>query len=168
MRHSGPNVIRPYDRPLWKRQGFSVGGNLFVRHHEDVRDQPRFPPPVLTNPDPKKLHFACNRLRGTRGLPASNQRSVTGDRCELHAGRPRRWSDRVPGSRRSSEYDASGLLGERRRPHAALLGDGRQSGTSDSPSILNARRKRRPEEISQYCRQVTACVLTCETEGSTC
>ena len=116
------------------------GQPVRLRDHEDQRHLEGIPRPLSVQPEePGRLRGPRDRLRRTGGLPPPHRRSGAQHRrdtacCSCAApGRsairaPPKWST-CSRRRRSS----------RRGIHALpCIGDGRQSGTSGSPSILNA------------------------------
>ena len=94
----------------------------------------------LSNPEgPQRLRGPRHRVRRAGGLSPPHRRSRARDRRALHPVHARHRPDRLSRRRRGGEHAAA----RRADQDAASLslpciGDGRQSGTSGSPSILNA------------------------------
>jgi len=136
-----PHVIRPYDQPLMKDAGFMVvSGNLFDSAlvktcviSEDFRRQ------YLSTPGSEECFVA--RAIVFDG-PEDYRRRI--DDPELHIDETCMLVVRgagpvgYPGSAEVVNMTPPGSLVNRGVKVLPCLGDGRQSGTSDSPSILNA------------------------------
>jgi dihydroxyacid dehydratase/phosphogluconate dehydratase len=108
---------------------------LRQRADEDLRDLRGFPRAV---PQGRGLRRPRGGLRGTRGLPRADQRPGAGHRgghIPLHPQRGLRGLSRLG---RGGEHAAARRLIRAGVNHLPTVGDGRQSGTSESPSILNA------------------------------
>ena len=137
-----PDVIRPYKKPLKDKAGFlNLKGNLFdsaiMKTERDLRGVPQALPGEPEGP--QRLRGPRHRVRRTGGLPQAHRRSRAQDRRDLPAVHARHRPGRLSGRRRGREHAAAELPDQEGR-HGALpcIGDGRQSGTSGSPSILNA------------------------------
>ncbi len=140
-RSSEPHVIRPYDQPLMKEAGFMVvSGNLFDSAlmktcviSEDFRRQ------YLSTPGSEECFVA--RAIVFDG-PEDYRRRI--DDPDLHIDENCMLVVRgagpvgYPGSAEVVNMTPPGSLVSRGVKELPCLGDGRQSGTSDSPSILNA------------------------------
>src|SRR5271165_1611130 len=136
-----PHVIRPYDQPLMKDAGFMVvSGNLFDSAlvktcviSEDFRRQ------YLSTPGSEECFVA--RAIVFDG-PEDYRRRI--DDRELHIDETCMLVVRgagpvgYPGSAEVVNMTPPGSLVSRGVKVLPCMGDGRQSGTSDSPSILNA------------------------------
>ncbi len=136
-----PHVIRPYDQPLMKEAGFMVvSGNLFDSAlmktcviSEDFRRQ------YLSTPGSEECFVA--RAIVFDG-PEDYRRRI--DDPDLHIDENCMLVVRgagpvgYPGSAEVVNMTPPGSLVSRGVKELPCLGDGRQSGTSDSPSILNA------------------------------
>ena len=81
---------------------------------------------------------AGRRLRRAGGLPPPHRRSGARHRRAHHPCHPRYRADRLSGRGGSRQHAAAGGAPPARRHALPCIGDGRQSGTSGSPSILNA------------------------------
>ena len=93
----------------------------------------------LSNPQgPQRLRGPRHRVRRAGGLPQAHRRSRAQDRRDLPAVHARRRTDRLSGRRRGREHAAARCLIKKGITELPCIGDGRQSGTSGSPSILNA------------------------------
>jgi len=136
-----PHIIRPYDQPLMKEAGFMVvSGNLFDSAlvktcviSEEFRRQ------YLSTPGSEECFVA--RAIVFDG-PEDYRRRI--DDPELHIDETCMLVVRgagpvgYPGSAEVVNMTPPGSLVSRGVKQLPCLGDGRQSGTSDSPSILNA------------------------------
>jgi dihydroxyacid dehydratase/phosphogluconate dehydratase len=109
------------------------------------------------------------RLRGPRGLPRPDQRPRAGHRRGDHPLHPQRVGCvGYPGSAEVVNMQPPDALIRAGINHLPTVGDGRQSGTSESPSILNAS----PEAVvggglALSCRPATGCGSTSRPRGST-
>ncbi|MCS0630231.1 dihydroxy-acid dehydratase family protein [Telluria mixta] len=135
------NVIRPYDRPLREAAGFLVlKGNLFdfaIMKTSVISDQ--FRQRYLQRPGRENV-FECRAIvfDGSDDYHARiNDPALDIDEdCMLviRGAGPVGW----PGSAEVVNMQPPDALLRRGIQNLPTLGDGRQSGTSDSPSILNA------------------------------
>ncbi len=135
-------VIRTYDKPIVKEAGFlNLKGNLFDSAimktsviSEEFRDR------YLSNPnDPDAFEGTRRRLRRARGLSRAHQRSrrsaSTRTRILVIRGTG---PIGYPGGAEVVNMQPPDALLQRGINELPCIGDGRQSGTSGSPSILNA------------------------------
>ena len=136
------DVIWPYKHPLKDKAGFlNLKGNLF--------DSAIMKTSVISDAVPRALSFQSegsqcvrrprHRVRWAGGLPSSHRRSETSrsmTTCLLfvRGAGPRGLSR----GGRSGEHAAARGLIKQGVTELPCIGDGRQSGTSGSPSILNA------------------------------
>jgi dihydroxy-acid dehydratase len=133
-------VIRPFDTPLKEAAPASgaEGQSVRQRDHEDQRDLAEFRDRYLSNPTIPKPSRAGGRVRRAGGLSPPHRRSGARHRRAHHPVHARRRPDRLSGRCRGREH-APARLSDPQGIHALpCIGDGRQSGTSGSPSILNA------------------------------
>ncbi|MFC3119687.1 dihydroxy-acid dehydratase [Jhaorihella thermophila] len=136
-----PDVIRPYHRPLRENAGFLVlSGNLFdsaLMKTSVISDD--FRRRFLSKPgSEKRVRGPRGRVRGPRGLSRADQRSLAGHRRGNHPVHPGVGCVGYPGSAEVVNMQPPDALIKAGINHLPTVGDGRQSGTSESPSILNA------------------------------
>jgi dihydroxy-acid dehydratase len=134
-------VIRPYERPVMKRGGMLVmGGNLFrsaVMKTSVISQE--FRARYLSNPDdPEAFTARAIVFEGPEDYHARIEDPALGidERCILvmrNCG-----TIGYPGSAEVVNMQPPAALLKRGITSLPTLGDGRQSGTADSPSILNA------------------------------
>ncbi len=138
---SDHDVIRPYDAPLRERAGFLVlSGNLFdsaIMKTSVISDD--FRERYLSHPDhPGRADLRAIVFDGSEDYHARiNEPELDIDEdCILviRGAGPLGW----PGSAEVVNMQPPDHLVRRGIVSLPTLGDGRQSGTSDSPSILNA------------------------------
>jgi len=135
------DVIRPYDRPLKKRAGFRVlSGNLFdaaIMKTSVISDA--FRARYLSNPDdPEAFEGSAVVFDGPEDYHAridAPETGVTEDSILIMRGAG---PIGYPGAAEVVNMRPSAELIRRGIEALPCLGDGRQSGTSGSPSILNA------------------------------
>ncbi len=109
------------------------------RPDEDQRDLRRVPRALPVEPGrPGRVRGPRGRLRRARGLPRPHRGSRARHRWRHRARDARRRCDRLPRIGRGRQHDRAAHLVERGIGALPCIGDGRQSGTSGSPSILNA------------------------------
>ena len=128
--------------PLKERAGFLVlqRQSVRLRDHEDERDLGRVPRSA-TCPGPgtracSRRARSCSTGRTTITIGSTIRRSSIDENCILviRGSGPLGW----PGSAEVVNMQPPDALLQRGIESLPTLGDGRQSGTSDSPSILNA------------------------------
>ena len=135
-------VIKAHDAPMKAHAGFlNLKGNLFdsaIMKTSVISDE--FRERYLANPlDPERVRGPRDRLRRPGGLPRAHRRPGARARRGHRARHPRRRADRLSRARpRSSTCAPPDYLLKRGIHELPCIGDGRQSGTSGSPSILNA------------------------------
>jgi len=135
------DVIRPYDRPLKERAGFRVlSGNLFdaaIMKTSVISDA--FRARYLSNPDdPEAFEGTAVVFDGPEDYHAridAPETGVTEDSILIMRGAG---PIGYPGAAEVVNMRPSAELIRRGVDALPCLGDGRQSGTSGSPSILNA------------------------------
>ncbi len=136
------DVIQPYDKPMKQQAGFLVlKGNLFdsaIMKTSVISDE--FRERYLSESDgPERVRGPRRRVRRTGGLSPPHRRSVA----------RRSTSTRIlfmrgvgpigyPGSAEVVNMQPPAALIKQGITPLPCIGDGRQSGTSGSPSILNA------------------------------
>ena len=134
------DVIRAYGNPLKESAGFAVlSGNLFdaAVMKLSVID-PEFRDRFLSDPAPaQRVRGPCRRVRGAGGLPRAHRGPRARRGRPFHPGDPQLRPGRLPRRRRGGEYAAPAALLKAGIHTLPTMGDGRQSGTSGSPSILN-------------------------------
>jgi dihydroxy-acid dehydratase len=135
------NVIRPFDRPLKERAGFRVlSGNLFDSAIMKVSViSPEFRARYLSNPDdPEAFEGRAVVFDG----PEDYHHRIDDERLEIdeHTILFMRGAGPVgyPGAAEVVNMRPPAYLIKKGIHSLACIGDGRQSGTSGSPSILNA------------------------------
>ena len=135
------NVIRPFDRPLKARAGFRVlSGNLFDSAVMKVSViSPEFRERYLSNPaDPEAFEGRAIVFDGPEDYHHRIDDETLGidEHCILFM----RGAGPIgyPGAAEVVNMRAPTYLIKRGIHSLACIGDGRQSGTSGSPSILNA------------------------------
>ncbi|ESQ75130.1 IlvD/Edd family dehydratase [Asticcacaulis sp. AC402] len=135
------NVIRPYDKPLKERAGFRVlSGNLFTSAVMKVSViSPEFRARYLSNPDdPEAFEGRAIVFDGPEHYHTSIDDESLGidEHCILFM----RGAGPIgyPGSAEVVNMRPPSYLIKKGISSLACIGDGRQSGTSGSPSILNA------------------------------
>ena len=135
------NVIRPFDRPLKARAGFRVlSGNLFDSAVMKVSViSPEFRERYLSNPaDPEAFEGRAIVFDGPEDYHHRIDDEALGidEHCILFM----RGAGPIgyPGAAEVVNMRAPTYLIKRGIHSLACIGDGRQSGTSGSPSILNA------------------------------
>lgn len=135
------NVIRPFDRPLKESAGFTVfSGNLFdsaimkrsvispqfrERYLSNPGDLDAFEGPVVVFDGPEEYHHQIDDP--ATGITAETILVIRG--CGPIG---------YPGTAEVVNMRPPAYLIEQGIHHLPCIGDGRQSGTSGSPSILNA------------------------------
>jgi dihydroxy-acid dehydratase len=158
-----PEVIRrQFDKPLKKDAGFiNCGQPVRQRHHEDQRDLEGIPRALPVQPEgPEAFEGKAIVFDGPEDYhhriddPGARHRRAT-PCCSCAA--PARSAIRV---RRSGEHAAAGLSAQAGITALPCIGDGRQSGTSGSPSILNASPEAAAGGGSRSSRPATACAST--------
>ena len=133
-------VIRSYSAPLSPNAGQIVmRSNFFDRAvmktsviDAEFRAAISFGPRAA-----ERLRGPGRRLRGAGRLPRAHRRSGPRHRRADHPGDPQLRAGRLSRRRRGGEHAAAGRPDQRGIRSLPTLGDGRQSGTSGSPSILN-------------------------------
>jgi hypothetical protein len=153
------DVIRTFDTAPDRRRRLRRADRQPVRqrHHEDQRDLSEFRERYLSDPEhPNVFSGTGDRLRRPGGLPRPHRRPGARDRRRLPAVHPRRRPARLPGSAEVVNMQPPAALIKRGVLELPCIGDGRQSGTSGSPSILNAspRRRRRRARPAAHRRPV--------------
>ncbi len=135
------NVIRPFDKPLKERAGFRVlSGNLFDSAVMKVSViSPEFRERYLSNPnDPEAFEGRAIVFDGPEDYHHRIDDEAMGidEHCILFM----RGAGPIgyPGAAEVVNMRAPNYLIKRGVTSLACIGDGRQSGTSGSPSILNA------------------------------
>ncbi|EGF90923.1 dehydratase family protein [Asticcacaulis biprosthecium C19] len=135
------NVIRPYDKPLKERAGFRVlSGNLFTSAVMKVSViSPEFRERYLANPDdPEAFEGRAIVFDGPEHYHNSIDDESLGidEHCILFM----RGAGPIgyPGAAEVVNMRPPSYLIKKGISSLACIGDGRQSGTSGSPSILNA------------------------------
>ena len=136
------DVIRPFNKPLKQKAGFIVlKGNLFdSRDHEDQRDLRRIPRALSVatrrTRTPSRAAPSCSTGRRTITTASTIRRSRSTSRRILFM----RGAGPIgyPGSAEVVNMQPPAALIKRGITALPCIGDGRQSGTSGSPSILNA------------------------------
>ena len=135
-------VIRPYDKPL-KETGrlHRAKGNLFdsaIMKTSVISDEFRERYLVQSRRTRTRSRAArsCSTGRRTITTASTIRRSKIDE--HTHAVHPRHRADRLSGRGRGGEHAAAGRADQEGHHALPCIGDGRQSGTSGSPSILNA------------------------------
>ena len=132
-------VIRPYDKPLLEHAGYVVmSGNLFDSAvmkisviDQDFRALP------LRSRRAQRVRGQGDRVRRPGGLPPPHRGPRPRRGRTLGADHPQLRPGRLSRQRRGGEHAAAGLAAASGIDTLPTMGDGRQSGTSGSPSILN-------------------------------
>jgi len=142
------DVIRTYDKPLVKDAGFlSCAAILFdsaIMKTSVISKEFRR---ALSGQSerPQRVRGTRHRVRGPGGLSQTHRRpfrstSTSTASCFVRGHRP----DRLSRRRRGREHAAAGGADQRGILSLPCIGDGRQSGTSGSPSIPQTRRRKPP------------------------
>ena len=137
-----PDVIRTFDTALVHDAGFIVPERQPVRFrdHEDQRDLQGVPRPLSVRPQgSRRLRGPGHRLRGAGGLSPPHRRSRARTSTStamlfMRGAGPIGY----PGGAEVVNMQPPAALIKRGITSLPCIGDGRQSGTSGSPSILNA------------------------------
>ena len=139
-RSADVNVIRAPSAPLKEAAGFKViRGNLFdsaLMKTSVISDE--FRRRFLEGSTPAASRRAPSSSKDPKTITTASTTRVSDRRGDdpLH---PLRRPRRLPGRRRGGEHAAAfDALLAKGVTHLPTVGDGRQSGTSESPSILNA------------------------------
>jgi dihydroxy-acid dehydratase len=159
-----PDVIRPIGEPLMARAGFGVlRGNLF--DSAIIKTSvigPEFRQRYLSNPDDPEA-FECTAVvfEGPEDYHARiDDPALAIDESSMLVIRGA-GPIGYPGAAEVVNMRPPAYLIERGITALPCMGDGRQSGTSGSPSILNARPRPPSAAISRCSPPVTGCVWTC-------
>ena len=138
-------VILPYAAPLKERAGFLVlvGQSVRLRDHEDQRHRAtNSAQRYLSRPGDEGVFEArAIVFDGSDDYHHRINDPVAGHRRELHPRDPRLGRARLAGICRGREHAAARRALQRGITSLPTLGDGRQSGTSDSPRSSTLRPK---------------------------
>lgn len=171
MRSLETDVIRPVVEPLKGEAGFiNLSGNLFdsaimktsvispdfrARYLSDPDDPEAFEGTVFVFDGPEHFHAVIDDPALGMGEDAV---------LVMRGAGPLGY----PGAAEVVNMRPPAYLLKRGIPAVPCIGDGRQSGTSGSPSILNASPEAAAGEASRFCATATGSASTCAAAGSMC
>ena len=155
------NVIKTVDNPLKTDAGFiNLKGNLFdsaIMKTSVISAE--FSGRYLSNPDdPNAFEGTAFVFDGPEDFHHKIDDESLEDGCPFHSCDARRRAKGLSRRRRGGEYAPYRYLIKQGVSELPCIGDGRQSGTSGSPSILNACQRPQMAGVWHCCVPETGCV----------